>query len=560
MSNTGSIPDFVKKLFNMLEENTYPHVFSWGKEGDTFVVKDTNEFARHILPRHFKHSNFASFVRQLNKYDFHKLRLPEDGQRIYGDQAWEFTHPNFKYNRRDLLEEIKRKPSGKVPQNVSTTTEIPASSSPVSGVKPPTEEGLKSLAASLQKEIASMKETQKEMADTVKSFDQKYNSILRNVEGFRRNMEEQDLLVKSIMSFITKQKEQEVTDQGLNALLQQYNDMTHTGKTQLDRLNTVFSASQSSPPSSATSSPASRPSASPPQKKRMLDNGIVVATATTTPTIAAVPTTTVPSMLMAADTATLSSVIAADLVNPQSISLIPSKKRKRLQPGWTVPPKVLLVDDDSIFRRLSTRLLQMAGCIIDVAVDGEEAVNKLGTDRYDLVLMDIMMPKLDGMSATRNIRRYDTLTPIISMTSNTTDQDIQQYILSGMTDVLPKPLNQGALGSLLERYCAHLVLQKHQQQQMQLLQQNFSLNNTLIDLNMTPQLTLLDEEESEGGKGKEKETAGQENVQFLTAFNPQNTLYTPQSIIPSTQTISYVPTQSLQPNPSWFLYQKQSDS
>lgn len=59
----------------MLEDTSFADVVSWGPQGDCFVVKDMNEFTKSILPRMFKHSNFASFVRQLNKYDFHKVRL-----------------------------------------------------------------------------------------------------------------------------------------------------------------------------------------------------------------------------------------------------------------------------------------------------------------------------------------------------------------------------------------------------------------------------------------------------------------------------------------------------
>lgn len=135
------------------------------------------------------------------------------------------------------------------------------------------------------------------------------------------------------------------------------------------------------------------------------------------------------------------------------------------------------------------------------------------------------MPKLDGMSATRNIRQYDTWTPIISMTSNTTDQDIQQYFMSGMTDVLAKPFNQGALGSLLERYCAHLVVQRHHQQHLQLLQQNYSLNNSLLNLNttMTPQLTLLEDPSTEEDIDKRRKLNYQQQPYSLNMI-PQTSL------------------------------------
>lgn len=56
-------------------------------------------------------------------------------------------------------------------------------------------------------------------------------------------------------------------------------------------------------------------------------------------------------------------------------------------PGWTVPPRVLLVEDDAVCRKLSSKFLQIFGCEIDVAVDGVSAVNKMNHQKYDLVLM-----------------------------------------------------------------------------------------------------------------------------------------------------------------------------
>jgi CheY-like chemotaxis protein len=142
-------------------------------------------------------------------------------------------------------------------------------------------------------------------------------------------------------------------------------------------------------------------------------------------------------------------------------------RRKTFVPGWAVPPKILLVDDDVVYRNMSSKLLQVFGCEADVAVDGFSALDKVNMEKYDLILMDVVMPNLDGISATNMIRQFDVATPIISMTSNIHSNDIINYFKSGtsfsrklvdvgMNDVLPKPFTKDSLLEMLEKHLLHM--------------------------------------------------------------------------------------------------------
>nr|CAG8465382.1 7704_t:CDS:2 [Entrophospora candida] len=134
--------------------------------------------------------------------------------------------------------------------------------------------------------------------------------------------------------------------------------------------------------------------------------------------------------------------------------------QKSFAPAWSVPPKVLLVDDDAIYQNIGSKLLRVFGCSFDIAVDGLSAVRKMNFAKYDLVLMDIVLPNLDGVEATTQIRRFDMTTPIISMTSNIGADDCFKYLSHGMNDILAKPFTKANLLSMLERHCKHLIVIK----------------------------------------------------------------------------------------------------
>ncbi|KAJ2416241.1 hypothetical protein GGI10_001100 [Coemansia sp. RSA 2530] len=110
-SNSSKLGNtFVSKLHEMVNDNQYQHLISWNFSGTSFVVCNIMEFSRELLPKHFKHNNFSSFVRQLNMYGFHKVNKSPRGHRTMAEnQIWEFSHQKFIRDRPDLLDQIKRK-------------------------------------------------------------------------------------------------------------------------------------------------------------------------------------------------------------------------------------------------------------------------------------------------------------------------------------------------------------------------------------------------------------------------------------------------------------------
>ncbi|MGU3463644.1 CHASE domain-containing protein [Methylobacterium sp. C33D] len=129
-----------------------------------------------------------------------------------------------------------------------------------------------------------------------------------------------------------------------------------------------------------------------------------------------------------------------------------------LAPSRCRPGRLLLVDDSEINREVAQAVLRDAGHSVETAGDGEAAVRAVRERAFDLVLMDVQMPGMDGMTATRLIRGLpgpEARLPVIAMTANVLPEQVAAFREAGMDDHVGKPFDRDGLHAALERWLPH---------------------------------------------------------------------------------------------------------
>jgi PAS domain S-box-containing protein len=152
-------------------------------------------------------------------------------------------------------------------------------------------------------------------------------------------------------------------------------------------------------------------------------------------------------------------------------------------PAKSSAGRILLAEDNPINIELAILILDNSGYEVDVATDGLEAINLVGKHRYDLILMDMRMPLLDGISATRIIRDRESpeqRVPIVAMTANVMQDDRKRCMEAGMDDYLAKPFSPRTLEATVTRWIARQPFETNSAGEAELPDENAVISTTAL--------------------------------------------------------------------------------
>jgi PAS domain S-box-containing protein len=161
----------------------------------------------------------------------------------------------------------------------------------------------------------------------------------------------------------------------------------------------------------------------------------------------------------------LANTVESDSMRPIITRHMAREAQQRQAPLPRLSGRVLVAEDNHVNQQVALSMLKKLGLGANVAANGLEALEALQTIPYDLVLMDVQMPEMDGLSATREIRRLERepgrlkttrrdcpRIPVVAMTAGVMEQERQKCLEAGMDDFVPKPVNPLNLGTVLERW------------------------------------------------------------------------------------------------------------
>jgi CheY-like chemotaxis protein len=154
--------------------------------------------------------------------------------------------------------------------------------------------------------------------------------------------------------------------------------------------------------------------------------------------------------------AEIATALLAVLQNGQTTA--PSAEAGKMAPELSHPVRqirVLLAEDNTVNQRLAIRLLEKQGFLVTAVFNGRELLEVLETRRFDLILMDVQMPEIDGLEATRQVRLRERESrqhiPIIAMTAHAMKGDMERCLAAGMDGYVSKPIQKQLLLSEIER-------------------------------------------------------------------------------------------------------------